>query len=217
MITDFEVTYGEALAPAGFRRCTRPDKEKSANVNTGSGRAGQTYLWIHRGAQRGTPVVAVDVIYNDEPVPRGFERVARDMCKGSGRSSYLCFRRQRVAQAQQLQQDEEEDQGKEEEDERGQALAVDEQPLAEVVLAAGYEDPGPGFVRLDKPLSCKGESPLFLCYKRVLPVGPPDSQPWSPSALRVRIEIRVGCGMDRRVQPCLIKAHHRLNCPRHYE
>ena len=108
-ITDFEVTYGEALAPPvrtyiradgrtqrrmhrawrhpslthaplprstcvllrppqGFRRATHPDKERSANISAGAGGVGQAYLWYHRGANRGAPVVAVDVIYNDEPV-----------------------------------------------------------------------------------------------------------------------------------------------------
>lgn len=157
----------------GFRRCTRLDNDKSANVNAGGG---QAYLWYHRGPQRGAPVVAVDVIYNDEAVPAGFERVARDMCKGSSsRGSFLCFRRRRQPEGP----------GDEEAGPAEPAAeAEQEQPLAQVVLAAADETPGEGFVRLEKPL-CKGDNPLYLCYKRVAPAGPPDAQPWSPATLKV--------------------------------
>jgi hypothetical protein len=132
--------------------------------------------------------VAVDVIYSDEPVPPGFERVARDMCKGSSRSAYLCFRRQR--EPARREQDEEEA-GKEEAEAEGEDEEAGErlQPLAEAVLAAADEDPGEGFVRLEKPLG-RGASPLFLCFKRVSPAGPSDAQPWSPAALKVRACVR---------------------------
>ncbi len=155
------------------------------------GGAGQAYLWFHRGPQRGAPVVAVDVIHNDEPVPPGFERVARDMCKGSSRSAYLCFRRQQQRQRpQQEQQQDEVEQGREEGEADAHPKDEDEEeagllPLGEIVLAAADEDPGEGFVRLEKPLH-QEENSLFLCYKRVSTAGVQDAQTWSPTALKVR-------------------------------
>lgn len=160
-------------------------------------------------------------------VPDGFEKVARDMSKGSSRSSYLCFKRSRAGKG-----DERVEGGEEEV----------ELPISEVVIAYEDEDAGKlsdmlrhltvcfsstsfwpllclffisivcvdssasflncadhdiicmcmsigeGFTRMSKPL-CKGDNPLHLCYKRATSEAVADSQPWSPTALKVRAPV----------------------------
>eukprot|EP00903_Cladosiphon_okamuranus_P019913 g18301.t2 len=92
-VTDFDVTYGSALAPAGFHRITTR-LGGTANLNTTSS-SQQSFLWTHEGLSRGNPVVQVSVTYDDEPGPEGFERVSRDLAKGgtSGRRAFLWLKR----------------------------------------------------------------------------------------------------------------------------
>ena len=113
------------------------------------------------------------------------------MCKGSSRSSYLCFRRQAdpgdISSSSSSSSDSSSGVDTDTEDGDGAARPApeaQERPLAEVVIAARDEDPGPGFVRLEKPL-CKGDNPLFLCYKRASAAADGAGQPWSPAALKV--------------------------------
>jgi ubiquitin C-terminal hydrolase len=115
---------------------------------------------------RGEPIVAVDVIYEDEPVPQGFVKVARDMSKGSHQRSFLCFRRARSPPQESGAE------GIADRGERGSedAHAEEDGPLVDVVIAGQDENPGEGFVRLDKPL-CRSERPLFLCYRRARSFG----------------------------------------------
>ena len=59
-------------------------------------------------------------------MPEGFEKVARDMSKGSSRSSYLCFKRSRAGKDDGIEG----------------AAEEEELPICEVLIAYEDEDPG---------------------------------------------------------------------------
>ncbi|CAM9482017.1 unnamed protein product [Scytosiphon promiscuus] len=138
-VTDFDVTYGSALAPAGFHRITTR-VGGSANLNTTSS-SQQSFLWTHEGLSRGNPVIKVSVTYDDEPGPEGFERVSRDLAKGgtSGRKAFLWLKRHahqrpKTKTGAGSPQPTSED-GTEKEREDGVL------PISEVVVAFGSADP----------------------------------------------------------------------------
>jgi len=88
-ITDFEVTYGSALAANKFHRVVTATGE-GADINKGGG--SPVYLWYKNGEE--APVVEIQLLYDDELVPEGFTKVAKDLIKGTDRHVYLCYRRQ---------------------------------------------------------------------------------------------------------------------------
>ncbi|CBJ30122.1 conserved unknown protein [Ectocarpus siliculosus] len=155
-VTDFDVTYGSALAPAGFHRTTTR-VGGSANLNT-TASSQQSFLWTHEGLSRGNPVVQVSVTYDDEPGPEGFERVSRDLAKGgtSGRKAFLWLKRHaqqipRTASATALDQRRRSSNDTKESGHEAAAAAADAAaqeegdsgvlPIGEVVVAFGSSDP----------------------------------------------------------------------------
>eukprot|EP00752_Nemacystus_decipiens_P004045 g3704.t1 len=165
-ITDFDVTYGSALAPAGFHRITTR-LGGTANLNTTSS-SQQSFLWTHEGLSRGNPVVQVSVTYDDEPGPEGFERVSRDLAKGgtSGRKAFLWLKRHAQQRPTTTNLD-----GVE-----GKIPAAEEEdagvmPIGEVVVAFGSSDPNleeaTEIAEQERAAAAAGEGPEELRAVRV--------------------------------------------------
>ncbi|CAM9265373.1 unnamed protein product [Chrysoparadoxa australica] len=148
LVTGFDVTYGAALAPPAFHRITTCDGG-SANLNAGAGSGAlQTFLWYQKDGE--SPVVDVQVVHDDEPTPPGFERVARDLAKGSDseHSIYLCFKCSGSRLAS-----------------NGTGLA----PIGEVVIAYGLDKPpGTGWESMKGSLApAERDENVVLWYKRL--------------------------------------------------
>jgi hypothetical protein len=90
-ITDLEITYGSALAPAGYRKVTLPDGGQ-AELNRGCGKL-SSFLWYHIGAGRGDPIVEIILVHEDGVEREGYEKIPRNILKGSGQSAYIYIRR----------------------------------------------------------------------------------------------------------------------------
>jgi hypothetical protein len=90
-ITDLEITYGSALAPPGYRKVSLPDGGQ-AELNRGSGKS-PSFLWYHVGAGRGDPVVEIILVHEDGIERPGFEKIPRNILKGSGQSAFIYVRR----------------------------------------------------------------------------------------------------------------------------
>ena len=56
-----------------------------------AGTGSQVYLWYKRGDE--APIVALEVLYNDEPAPAGYVKASKDLGKGTDGRVYLAFRR----------------------------------------------------------------------------------------------------------------------------
>ncbi|KAG5186083.1 hypothetical protein JKP88DRAFT_310040, partial [Tribonema minus] len=94
-ITGFDVTFGSALAAAGYHRTTLHDGG-TANINRSNDKQGvssQSFLWYCDVPSKLGPVVDVQVLYDDEPTPPGWEKVPRSMVVSDKRSSHLCLKR----------------------------------------------------------------------------------------------------------------------------
>lgn len=137
MITDFEVTYGSALAANKFHRVVGATGA-AANINTGARRGGKrvtgsrgppaaclvlahdrlacvpappfplpaapppplspltgagspVYLWYKNGDEGA--IVGVRILHDDEAVPDGWVKVAKDLLVASEGHAYVCFKR----------------------------------------------------------------------------------------------------------------------------
>ena len=94
-ITDVVVTYGESMAPPGYHRVTRDDVGVDLNKLTGGP---PTYLWLQE--QRGLPyIVDIDIVYGDSEPPEGFEKMGKNLTRGTGSKAFLCFRKQQPVSA----------------------------------------------------------------------------------------------------------------------
>lgn len=90
-ITNFDISYGGALAPVGFHRMTQKDGSP-AELNKGCSGA-SSYLWYHTGDNQGDPIVELLLIDVSEDTPEGFERMNRTFMKNGRSGKVLCFRR----------------------------------------------------------------------------------------------------------------------------
>lgn len=177
-ITGFEVTYGPALAPAGFHRVTKADGG-TADLSKGSGKEGQSassFLWYHDSAGRGESILNVKVLHDEEPLEAGWEKVNRPLVKGSTPSSYLCIQRSEASTAMDTDEP---------------AAEPEVQPIGEVVVAFGEDVPpsdaggktvAEEWVKVDRPLALGDGSGVFLWYRRTQPGEAPA---WSPHQLKV--------------------------------
>lgn len=88
-LTGLDVSHGTALLPIPYRRWTARD---GGAVNVGLAGTAGAFVWTRAGAPPEPPVVGVAVLYDDEPAPDGFRKVARDLTGGgTGRRAYLAF------------------------------------------------------------------------------------------------------------------------------
>ena len=92
MITDLEITYGTSLAPAGFRKISLQDGGQ-AELNRGLAEV-PIFLWYTHNDSK-LPISEVKLLLDDEVCPEGFEKISRNVLKGSG-TAYFCIRRQSV-------------------------------------------------------------------------------------------------------------------------
>lgn len=90
-ITDLEITYGGALAPAGYRKVTLPDGGQ-AELNRNFGKLG-SFLWCHVGAGRGDPILEIALVHEEGVEMEGYEKISRNILKGSGQCAYIYIRR----------------------------------------------------------------------------------------------------------------------------
>ena len=51
------------------------------------------FLWYHESDGRGDPISEIAILHDDETVPPNFTKISRNILKGTGRASYICFRR----------------------------------------------------------------------------------------------------------------------------
>ncbi|CAM9113487.1 unnamed protein product [Discosporangium mesarthrocarpum] len=180
-ITDFDVTYGNALAPAGFHRVTTKDGG-AANLN-GKSSSLQSFLWTHEGAHRGDPIVQLCVTHDEDAAPQGFERVSRDLIKGgtSGRKAYLWLQRQSHVAVPTSATGDSVGTGRHAEAGEGQGTEVPYFPLAEVVVVFGRSDLNAPYVDENRdeemkpwehlehclnPWAADREDPVFLWFRR---------------------------------------------------
>jgi len=86
-----DASYGAALVPAPFKRYVRDDGQP-CNVNPAGSTA--VYLWTRSAERDEGGIAAVSVLYDDEPVPDGWRKVARDLSVGApgGGKSFIAFR-----------------------------------------------------------------------------------------------------------------------------
>jgi len=134
-LTKFDLTYGAALAPSGYHRVTTVNGGSASIVKDGPT---QVYLW-HENGGVSKPITEVKVVYGTEEIPEGFEKCPRDMAKGTGFSSFLCW-----------------DRG-EEKDPLGEDLCI----------AYGEENPGEDYEKVERSLIPEGAGePVFLYFKR---------------------------------------------------
>jgi hypothetical protein len=121
----------------GFHKITLPDGGK-AELNRGSGKS-PSFLWYHDGAGRGDPIVELMVVHGDstEMAPN-FEKVTRDMLKGSSESAYLAFRRSR-----------------------------DVDPIGEIRILYGAGEPDEGFVKITPAILGEGDTAVFIACKYI--------------------------------------------------
>lgn len=95
-IAELDITYGAALAPSGFHRVTQLSGE-SAELNKGAA-GSSSYLWWREGDGRLDPIVDIMLVEREEDVPAGFERVPRNIYTVAGKSSFVCFQRDKEKQ-----------------------------------------------------------------------------------------------------------------------
>lgn len=86
-ITDIDVTYGGVLGPRTFKRTA------ARTMNGGSG-GNTSWLWLSKQTAR-DDIAEVSLLYDDEPVPEGWEKVEKDISKGAveGKPVFLALRR----------------------------------------------------------------------------------------------------------------------------
>ena len=118
----------------GFHKITLPDGG-TAELNRGSGKS-PSFLWYHDGAGRGDPIVEIKVIHGEDAVPEGFEKVSRDMLKGSSESAYLTFRRSKE---------------------------ID--PIGEIRIVYGDKEADSDFTKIEPAIVGEGDSAVFLSIK----------------------------------------------------
>jgi hypothetical protein len=85
-ISALEVSYGSALL-AKLNRHVRKD---GAAFSLAPSSATPSYLWFAKSADE--TIVDVKVLYDDEAVPQGYKKVARDLSGGSTGKVFLAFR-----------------------------------------------------------------------------------------------------------------------------
>eukprot|EP00499_Haloplacidia_sp_CaronLabIsolate_P014916 CAMPEP_0196770678 /NCGR_PEP_ID=MMETSP1104-20130614/1273_1 /TAXON_ID=33652 /ORGANISM="Cafeteria sp., Strain Caron Lab Isolate" /LENGTH=499 /DNA_ID=CAMNT_0042140793 /DNA_START=81 /DNA_END=1576 /DNA_ORIENTATION=- len=92
-ITDLAVTYKDVMAPVGYRKVTSGfgDATVAADLNNGNGGT-QVYLW-YACREEGLPISEIVVLYDDEEVPEGFDKVDKDLTKGVDSRVYVAFKR----------------------------------------------------------------------------------------------------------------------------
>jgi hypothetical protein len=130
-----EITYGSALAPAGYRKVTLPDGGQ-AELNRGCGKL-PSFLWYHIGAGRGDPIVEIILVHEDGAEREGYEKIPRNILKGSGQSAYIYIRR-----------------------------GVDVDPIGDIRVLYGSNPPDDGFERVEPSVIPTGD-PVFLTVKHV--------------------------------------------------
>jgi hypothetical protein len=87
-VTGIDVSYGAALLPTPFKRLAT---KIGAVVNLQAVPGGTPVsLWLRHGDE-GAAVLALAVLYDDEPVPDGLKKIARDLTAGAtpGKTVYL--------------------------------------------------------------------------------------------------------------------------------
>ena len=137
-----------------FHRCVTKEGH-GADINRGEGSA--VYLWYKHGD--GKPIVAVEVLYDDEPVPDGFTKMSKDLTYGVDKKVYMCYRTQGA----------------------GEELS----PITEIRVLYNEDEPegddGKDYERVDKALNRKD---VHLWFKR-RGEGDVDDAAWSGEMLRV--------------------------------
>eukprot|EP00937_MAST-01D_sp_MAST-1D-sp2_P002109 g2109.t1 len=169
-ITDVVVTYGDSMAPPGYHRITG-DSKMGVDVNKLAG-GPPTYLWLRE--EKGAPAITgIDIVYEDEEAPEGFEKLAKNLARGSGTRAYLCTRKQPKqdagagAGAGGGGDDGGGDGGAGPEVEGDGGAAPAPLPLDRVAVLFEAEPAAEGFETLDKPLlRAEGAAPVRLCFSR---------------------------------------------------
>jgi hypothetical protein len=87
-VTAFDISLGSALLPRPLER--HINKGGNALSLSPPG-ATPSYLWLARSPDA-DPVVDVQILYDDEPTPEGFKKLARDLSGGSAAKVYLAYR-----------------------------------------------------------------------------------------------------------------------------
>eukprot|EP00953_Heterococcus_sp_UTEX-ZZ885_P018016 10072-Heterococcus_DN1.PRE.1 len=178
-IWNFDVTYGTALAPAGYHRVTLQDGG-SANLSKHELSSSKlSFLWYSDSPGKSGPVIEVTVLYDDEPVPAGWDKVPRALAKGGARSAFLCCRRGTTAAA-----------GEPDAAVEDSKTADEPLPLGEVLIAYDNSVPAPDapdkgraepWEKLDRSLDPVGQN-VHLWWRRV---SAGEQAAWTPYQLRV--------------------------------
>jgi len=86
-ITDIEITYSGVLGPRTFKRTA------GRTLNAGSG-GNTAWLWVSKQTAR-DDIAQISLLYDDEDTPDGWEKIAKDITKGSveGKPVFLAVKR----------------------------------------------------------------------------------------------------------------------------
>lgn len=91
VVRELDITYGLNLAAAGFRKICADDGSPRALYSSNDGT--QSYLWMHNGSITSAPITDIIIIFDEEPIPEGYERINKNICKGLAYKSYICILR----------------------------------------------------------------------------------------------------------------------------
>lgn len=86
-VTGLEISYGSALLP----KMSKYNKNGMAVNLAPPGAGTSSHLWFSRSVDE--PVVDVVVLYDAEPVPEGYSKVARDLSCGGSAPVFLAYRK----------------------------------------------------------------------------------------------------------------------------